>query len=65
MDLRRTRTMLAWSSVLAILEGTALWALVPVALQISSGRTGTGASLKMEDAWLGHPLGALPCTCLA
>jgi hypothetical protein len=34
--------------VLSVLGGTALWALVPVALQISSERTGTGASLKTE-----------------
>jgi GPI ethanolamine phosphate transferase 3 subunit O len=52
-DLRRTRTILAWSSVLAVLGGTALWALVPVALQISSERTGTGASLKTEVRVLG------------
>ena len=53
MDLRRTRTILAWSSVLVVLGGTALWALVPVALQISSERTGTGASLKTEVRVLG------------
>jgi len=53
MDLRRTRTILAWSSVVAILGGTALWALVPVALQISSERTGAGASLKTEVRVLG------------
>jgi phosphatidylinositol glycan class O len=53
MDLRRTRTILAWSSVLAVLVGTALWALVPVALQISSERKGAGASLKTEVRVLG------------
>jgi phosphatidylinositol glycan class O len=55
MDLRRTRTILAWSSVLAVLGATALWALVPVTLQISSERkgTGTGASQKTEVRVLG------------
>ncbi|KAI0272081.1 hypothetical protein BGY98DRAFT_1002678 [Russula aff. rugulosa BPL654] len=52
-DLRQTRTILAWSSVVAVLGGTALWALVPVALRISSERTGTGASLKTEVRVLG------------
>ena len=53
VDLRWMRTMLAWSSALAVLGGTALWALVPVALQISSERAGTGASLKTEVRVLG------------
>lgn len=55
MDLRRTRTILAWSSVLAVLGGIAFWTLVPVALQISSERkgTGTGASQKTEVRVLG------------
>ena len=53
IDLRQTRSILAWSSLLAILGGTAFWALVPVALQISSERTGTGASLKTEVRVLG------------
>jgi phosphatidylinositol glycan class O len=53
MDLRRTRTILAWSSVLAVIGGTALWALVPVTLQMSSKRTGTGASQKSEVRVLG------------
>ena len=53
MDLRWTRTILAWSSVLVVVGGVALWALVPVALQISSERRGTGASLKTEVRVLG------------
>ena len=48
MDLRQIRTILAWSSMITVLVGSALWALVPVALQISSERKGTGTSLKTE-----------------
>jgi GPI ethanolamine phosphate transferase 3 subunit O len=53
MDLRWIRTILAWTSVLAVLGGSALWALVPVTLQVSSERTGAGASLKTEVRVLG------------
>jgi phosphatidylinositol glycan class O len=53
MDLRQTRTILAWLSVITVLVGSALWALVPVALHISSERKGTGASLKTEVRVLG------------
>ena len=53
MDLRRTRTILAWLSVFVVIGGTALWTLVPVALRISSERKGTGASLKTEVRVLG------------
>jgi phosphatidylinositol glycan class O len=45
--------VLAWTSLLAVLCGTALWTLVPVALHISSERTGAGASHKTEVRVLG------------
>ena len=53
VDLRRARSTLAWTSVLAVVCGIALWALVPVALHISSERTGSGASQKTEVRVLG------------
>ena len=53
VDLRRARTILAWTSVLAALCGIALWALVPVALHVSSERTGTGALHKTQARVLG------------
>lgn len=53
LDLRQARTILAWTSVLATLGGTALWALVPVALHVSSERTSAGAGHKTEVRVLG------------
>ena len=53
MDPRWMRTILASSSVLVVIGGTALWALVPVALRISSERKVTGASQKTEVRVLG------------
>jgi phosphatidylinositol glycan class O len=53
LDLRQARTILAWTSVLATLGGTALWALVPVALHVSSERPPAGASQKTEVRVLG------------
>ena len=53
LDLRQARTILAWTSVLVILGGTALWALVPVALHVSSERTPAGAGHKTEVRVLG------------
>jgi hypothetical protein len=46
--------------VLAFLCGTALWALVPVTLHITSERTGAGTSQKTEGRVLGfaHSYGA-------
>jgi GPI ethanolamine phosphate transferase 3 subunit O len=40
-DFRHARTVLGWTCVLATLGGTALWALFPVALHVSSDRTPT------------------------
>jgi GPI ethanolamine phosphate transferase 3 subunit O len=53
LDLRQARTILAWTSVLATLGGTALWALVPVALHVSSERTPAGTGHKTEVRVLG------------
>jgi phosphatidylinositol glycan class O len=53
LDLRWARSTLAWTSVVAVLCGIALWILVPVALHISSERTGAGASQKTEVRVLG------------
>jgi phosphatidylinositol glycan class O len=53
IDLRQARTILAWTSVLATLGGAALWALVPVALHVSSERTPAGAGRKTEVRVLG------------
>ena len=53
VDLRQARTILAWTSMLVALGGTALWALVPVALHVSSERTGAGAKHKTEVRVLG------------
>jgi len=53
LDLRRARTILAWTSMLATLGGTALWALVPVALHVSSERAPAGAGHKTEVRVLG------------
>jgi phosphatidylinositol glycan class O len=51
-DLRRARTALAWTSVLATVGGIVLWTLVPVALHISSERA-PGARPKTEVRVLG------------
>ena len=48
LDLRQARTLLAWTSMLATVGGTALWALVPVALHVSSERAPAGAGHKTE-----------------
>jgi hypothetical protein len=48
--------------VLAVLCGTAVWALVPVALHISSEGAAAGASHKTPLAYPLPPLGALPYT---
>jgi len=53
LDLRWARTILAWTSMLATLGGAALWALVPVALHVSSERAPAGASHKTEVRVLG------------
>jgi len=78
LDLRRAGTLLAWTSILATLGGTALWALVPGALHKSSERAPAGAGHKTEVRILGfantycmallylcRSLGAYPGTCLA
>ena len=52
-ELRKTRTTLAWMSMLSLGCGVALWALVPVTLHVSSERTGTGASQKTQVRVLG------------
>ena len=51
-DLRRARTALAWTSVLAIVGGTVFWTLTPVALHISSERA-PDAQHKTEVRVLG------------
>ena len=38
-NLRTARTVVAWTSVVAVLVGTLLWALVPVALHVSTQKT--------------------------
>ena len=48
LDLRRAGTLLAWTSILATLGGTALWALAPGALHKSSERAPAGAGHKTE-----------------
>jgi phosphatidylinositol glycan class O len=53
VNLRQARTILAWTSVLAVLAGTALWALVPVALHVSSERAAAGDGHKTEVRVLG------------
>ena len=53
VDMRRARTILAWTSGLTAVCGIVLWALVPVALHISSERTGTGASHRTQVRVLG------------
>ncbi|KAI0299999.1 hypothetical protein B0F90DRAFT_1725887 [Multifurca ochricompacta] len=55
-DMRRARTTLAWTGIVAALGGTALWALVPVALHISTERlpgTNGSAQPKTEVRVLG------------
>jgi phosphatidylinositol glycan class O len=53
LDPRRARTILAWTSMLATVGGTALWALVPVALHVSSEPAPAGAGHKTEVRVLG------------
>ena len=54
LDLRwGAGTLLAWTSILATLGGTTLWALVPGALHKSSERAPAGAGHKTEVRILG------------
>ena len=53
LDLRQARTILAWTSMLATVGGTALWALLPVALHVSTERAPAGTGHKTEVRVLG------------
>ena len=53
VDLRRARTTLAWTSVLAALGGAVLWTIVPVALHVSSEQIPAGSGHKTEVRVLG------------
>jgi GPI ethanolamine phosphate transferase 3 subunit O len=53
VDLRRARTTLAWTSVLAALGAAVLWTIVPVALHVSSERIPAGSVHKTEVRVLG------------
>ena len=53
LDPRRAHTILAWTSMLATVGGTALWTLVPVALQVSSEPAPSGAGHKTQVRVLG------------
>ena len=53
LDPRRARTILAWTSMLATVGGTALRALVPVALHVSSEPAPASAGHKTEVRGLG------------
>ena len=63
VDQRRAHAILVWTSVFPFLCGTALWALVPVALHSILGAHGRGASYKWQCPLLAsgfaNPYGAL------
>jgi len=55
LDLRRAGTLLAWTSILATLGGTALWALVPGALHKSSEQAPQAPVTRRKFAYSASP----------
>jgi len=55
LDLRRAGTLLAWTSILATLGGTALWALVPGVLHKSSEQAPQAPVTRRKFAYSASP----------